>query len=53
VVRALFQATVVAALAPWAGTALADAVGSYPAMFVGLVVFVTIAGATAAFSSRL
>jgi MFS family permease len=42
-----------AALAPWAGTALAETVGSYPAMFAGLAVLVAAAAVTAAFSSRV
>jgi len=41
-----------AALAPWAGTALAEAVGSYPAMFAGLAVLVAAATAAAAVSAR-
>jgi MFS family permease len=42
-----------AALAPWAGTALAEAVGSYPTMFAGLAVLVAAAAGVAAFSARL
>jgi MFS family permease len=42
-----------AALAPWAGTALAEALGSYPAMFAGLAVLVAAAAGAAAFSARL
>ncbi len=42
-----------AALAPWAGTALAEALGSYPSMFVGLAVLVAVAAGAAASSSRL
>ncbi|CCH87366.1 putative Permease of the major facilitator superfamily MFS_1 [Modestobacter italicus] len=41
-----------AALAPWAGTALAEAVGSYPATFAGLAALVTTAAVLAAFSFR-
>jgi MFS family permease len=41
-----------AALAPWAGTALAEAIGSYPATFVGLAVLVAAAAGLAAVSSR-
>ena len=41
-----------AALAPWAGTALAGAVGGYPAMFAGLAVLVAVATAAAAVSAR-
>ena len=41
-----------AALAPWAGTAIAEAVGSYPAMFAGLAVLVAAATGAAAVSSR-
>src|SRR3954452_18341892 len=39
--------TAAAALAPWAGTALAEAVGSYPAMFAGLAVLVVAAAGAA------
>jgi MFS family permease len=42
-----------AALAPWAGTALAEALGSYPAMFAGLAVVVATAAGAAAFSARV
>jgi MFS family permease len=42
-----------AALAPWAGTALAEAVGSYPVMFAGLAVLVAVAAGAAAFSTRV
>jgi MFS family permease len=45
--------TAAAALAPWAGTALAEAVGSYPMMFAGLTVVVAAAAGAAAFSSRV
>jgi MFS family permease len=45
--------TAAAALAPWAGTALAEAVGSYPTMFAGLAVLVAAAAGVAAFSARL
>jgi predicted MFS family arabinose efflux permease len=45
--------TTAAALAPWAGTALAEAVGSYPAMFAGLAVLVAVAAIAVAFSTRL
>lgn len=45
--------TAAAALAPWAGTALAEAVGSYAATFAGLAVLVAAAAGAAAFSSRL
>ncbi|WP_246080691.1 MFS transporter [Modestobacter altitudinis] len=41
-----------AALAPWAGTALAESLGSYPAMFAGLTVVVAAAAGAAAFSAR-
>ena len=44
--------TAAAALAPWAGTALAEAVGSYPAMFAGLAVLVAAAVGAAALSAR-
>jgi MFS family permease len=44
--------TAAAALAPWAGTALAEAVGSYPAMFAGLAVLVVAAAGAAAVSAR-
>jgi MFS family permease len=44
--------TAAAALAPWAGTALAEALGSYPAMFAGLAVLVLAAAGLAAFSTR-
>lgn len=42
-----------AALAPWAGTALAEAVGSYPAVFAGLAVLVAAAAGAAACTARL
>jgi predicted MFS family arabinose efflux permease len=42
-----------AALAPWAGTALAEAVGSYPTMYAGLAVLVAAAAGAAVLSSRL
>ncbi|MCZ2847788.1 MFS transporter [Modestobacter sp. VKM Ac-2978] len=45
--------TAAAALAPWAGTALAESVGSYPATFAGLAVLVAVAAGAAAFSARL
>ncbi|MBJ7451239.1 MAG: MFS transporter [Blastococcus sp.] len=45
--------TAAAALAPWAGTALAEAVGSYAATFAGLAVLVAAAAGAATFSSRL
>jgi MFS family permease len=44
--------TAAAALAPWAGTALAEAVGSYPAMFAGLAILGAAAAVAAAFSAR-
>ena len=44
--------TAAAALAPWAGTALAEAVGSYPTMFAGLAILVAAAAVAAAFSAR-
>ena len=42
--------TAAAALAPWAGTALAEAVGSYTALFAGLAVLVAAAAGAAAAS---
>jgi MFS family permease len=45
--------TAAAALAPWAGTAVAEALGSYPVMFAGLAVLVAAATGAAAFSARL
>jgi predicted MFS family arabinose efflux permease len=45
--------TAAAALAPWAGTALAEALGSYPAMFAALAVLVATAAGAAAWSARL
>jgi MFS family permease len=42
-----------AALAPWGGTALAEAAGSYPLMFAGLAVLVAAAAGAAAFSARV
>ncbi|WP_164701107.1 MFS transporter [Modestobacter sp. KNN46-3] len=45
--------TAAAALAPWAGTALAESVGSYPATFAGLAALVAVAAGAAAFSGRL
>ena len=45
--------TAAAALAPWAGTALAEAMGSYAALFAGLTVLVAAAAGATAFSSRL
>jgi MFS family permease len=45
--------TAAAALAPWAGTALAEALGSYPATFAGLAVVVAAAAVAAALSARV
>jgi MFS family permease len=45
--------TAAAALAPWAGTALAGALGSYPATFAGLAVVVGAAAGAAALSARV
>ncbi|SDY53883.1 Predicted arabinose efflux permease, MFS family [Modestobacter sp. DSM 44400] len=42
-----------AALAPWGGTALAEAIGSYPAMFAALTVVVAAAAGAAALSDRV
>jgi len=42
-----------AALAPWAGTALAEGADSYPAMFAGLAALVAAAAVAAAFSARV
>jgi MFS family permease len=44
--------TAAAALAPWAGTALAEALGSYPSMFWVLAVLVAAAAGAAASSTR-
>ncbi|HZH22046.1 MAG TPA: MFS transporter [Geodermatophilus sp.] len=44
--------TAAAALAPWGGTALADMIGSYPAMFALLAVLVALAAGAVALSSR-
>jgi MFS family permease len=44
--------TAASALAPWAGTAMAEAVRSYPAMFAGLAVLVAAAAGLAAVSTR-
>ncbi|WP_369137876.1 MFS transporter [Modestobacter versicolor] len=45
--------TAAAALAPWAGTALAETLGSYPAMLTGLAGLAAVAAVAAAASSRL
>jgi predicted MFS family arabinose efflux permease len=45
--------TAAAALAPWAGTALAGAVGSYPGTFAVLAAVVAVAAAGAALSARV
>jgi MFS family permease len=45
--------TAAAAVAPWAGTALADLTGSYPAMFGLLAVLVAFAAGAAALGSRV
>ena len=42
-----------AAVAPWAGTALAEAVGSYPLMFGVLAALVAVAAGAAALSARV
>ena len=44
--------TAAAAVAPWAGTAIAEALGSYPAMFAVLAVLVAAAAGLAAVSGR-
>jgi MFS family permease len=44
--------TAAAALAPWAGTAMAEAVDSYPVMLAGLAVLVAAAVVAAALSAR-
>lgn len=44
--------TTAAAVAPWAGTAIAEALGSYPAMFVVLAVLVGAAVGLAVYSGR-
>jgi hypothetical protein len=44
-------ATLAAALAPWAGTALAAPLGGYPAVFVLLATLTAIAGLLAAAST--
>ncbi len=50
----LFSApiTIAAAIAPWGGTALAERVGSYPAMLWVLCALVLVAAALAAWSGR-
>jgi MFS family permease len=45
--------TAAAAVAPWAGTALAEALGSYPVMFAVLAALVAVATGAAALSSRV